>query len=257
MTRLIFIAASMLAAAQISAGVRIETVTRDIQTHTADGAADVVLVQDGMVRSNHAKSSSDTTIIRDAKFYLLDDEKKTYFVVDEAAKKKLAAEAGAILKQMQERVKNLPPEQRARMEKNLGAQMPGVFGKKDTFESKDTGKNETVDGRECRLWNLHKNGVIVDELCVVPFPSLPGKEDFDKAFKGLSEVFVVMTAGVTNSADYFEARDSIGGYPVRTRSFADAGQQSATETVLTKWVEESLPASTFAIPASYKKRKSP
>src|SRR5690349_8613404 len=241
MSRLLSIAAALLAAAPVSAGVRVETVSRDIQTGKADGwDADVMLIQDGMVR-DHATSFGITVIIRDGIFFVLNDAGKTYYVMDEAALKAAADEAAADLKEAQERVKNMPPEERAMLEERMARLTPSVFGKKNTYEWKDTGKNEIVDGRECRIWNLFKNGVIYHEQCVVQYSSLPGKEDFAKAFRDSWDVLDAMTNGGAKDPGYIDARKSMDGYPVRIRSFNDAGQMLASEHVLTKWVEEAIP----------------
>jgi hypothetical protein len=167
-------------------------------------------------------------------------------------------QAGAQMKQMQEQLKNMPPEQRAQMEKMMGAHMPGMMsGKKDTFEVKDTGKSDSAEGRKCRVWNLLKNGVVSEELCVVPFSSLPGKEDFQKTFKEIADAFAGMASGLPGAGDSIKARSSINGYPVRVRTFDDTGKPRGTETVLTKWAEESLPKTTFEIPAGYAKKELP
>ena len=108
------------------------------------------------------------------------------------------------------------------------------------------------------MWNLLKNGAVDEEHCVVPYASLPGKEDIAKAYRELWNAFVAGTAGGLMSVeDYAKARQSIDGYPVRSRSFDDDGKLRKSETVMTHWVEESLPTSTFEIPAEYKKVSPP
>lgn len=256
MNRLILIATAMLAATQVYAGVRIETVTRDIKTQVANGGAQVVMVQDGRIRMNNA-GHGNGMILKDSVLYVIDDKRKTYSELDKATMKQASDQAGAAMKQMQEQLKNMPPEQRAQMEKMLGANMPGMSGKKDTYEVKDTGKSETSEGRKCRVWNLLKNGVVNEELCVVPFSSLPGKEDFEKSFKELAEAAIGMAGNLPGAGDSIKARNSINGFPVRVRQFDDAGKPRGTETVLTKWLEESLPGSTFEIPAGYTKKALP
>jgi hypothetical protein len=252
-----FLVVTLLCATAASAGVRIETVTRDIKTQVADGGTQIVMVQDGKIRMNNAKNANGV-ILKDAVFYVLDDQKKTYMEMDKATIKKTADQAGAAMKQMQEQLKNMPPEQRAQMEKMMGANMPGMMsGKKDTYEAKDTGKSDSSEGRKCRVWNLIKNGAMHEELCVVPFASLPGKEDFEKTFKELAEGFEGLASGLPGVGDSIKARNAINGYPVRVRSFDGAGKPRGTETVLTKWVEESLPGATFEIPAGYKKKDLP
>jgi hypothetical protein len=257
MSKQVFLCSALLFAATASAGVRIESVTRDIKTQVADTGTQTVMVQDGKIRVSNAKEASGV-ILSDKMLYVLDDKKKTYSEIDKATMKKTMDQAGAQMKQMQEQMKNLPPEQRAQMEKMMGEHMPGMMsGKKDTYEAKDTGKSDTSEGRKCRVWNLLKNGVVNEELCVVPFASLPGKEDFEKTFREIAEAFEGMTSGMPGAGDAIKARKGINGYPVRVRSFDAAGKPRGTETVLTKWVEESLPGATFEIPAGYKKKDLP
>ena len=257
MSRSILICIALLFATAAPAGVRVETVTRDIKTQVVDGGTQVVMVQDGKVRVNNAKDASGV-ILSNSLLYVLDDKKKTYMEIDKATMQKTADQAGAAMKQMQEQMKNMPPEQRAQMEKMMGAHMPGMMsGKKDTYEAKDTGRNDTSEGRKCRVWNLLKNGAVHEELCVVPFSSLPGKEDFEKTFKALAEAFEGMAKGMPGAGDSIKARTAINGYPVRIRSIDETGKPRGTETVMTKWVEESLPGATFEVPAGYKKKELP
>ena len=244
MNKLILTAAAMLAATQVSAGVRIETVTRDIKTQVVDGGTQVVMVQDGKIRMNNSKHGNGM-ILKNSVLYVFDDTRKTYSEIDKATMKKTADQAGAAMKQMEEHLKNMPPEQRAQMEKMMGGNMGG---KKDVYEAKDTGKSETSEGRQCRVWNVLKNGKVSEELCVVPFSSLPGKEDFEKAFKELADATAGMTAGLPGAGDSIKARNSVNGFPVRVRYFDEAGKSRGTETILTKWIAESLAGSTFEVP---------
>jgi hypothetical protein len=255
MKNLILSASTLLMAVTASAGVRIETTTRDIKTQAVDGGPQIVLVQDGKVRMNNPKNANGV-ILKNSMFYVLDDQRKTYTEIDKATMQKTAEQAGAAMKQMQEQMKNMPPEQRAQMEKMM-AGMPGMSGKKDLYEAKDTGRNDTAEGRKCRIWNVLKNGTVQEEMCVVPFTSFSGKEDFQKAFKQLAEAFEGMAANLPGAGDSIKARNSVNGYPVRVRYFDEAGKPRGMETVLTKWAEESLPASTFEIPAGYKKNELP
>lgn len=257
MNKLILTVTALLAAMQVSAGVRIETVTRDVKTQVAEGGAQVVMVQDGRIRMNNSRNGNGM-IVKDSVLYIIDDKRKTYTELDKATMKKASDQAGAAMSQMQERLKSMPPEQRAQMEKMLGASMPGAMGgKPDTYETKDTGKSETAEGRKCRVWNLIKNGVLHEELCVVPYSSLPGKEDFEKAFRELAESAIGMAGNLPGATAAIEARKSVEGFPVRVRHFDATGKPRGTETVLTKWLEESLPGSTFEIPAGYTKKELP
>lgn len=256
MSKFIVLCTALLCATA-SAGVRIESTTRDIKTQVADGGPQIVMVQDGKIRMNSQKNANGM-ILKNSVLYVLDDKRQTYMEMDKATMQKTAEQAGAAMKQMQDQLKNMPPEQRAQMEKMLGDKMPGMMsGKKDTYETKDTGKTDMSEGRKCRVWNLLRNGQIHEELCVVPFSSVPGKEDFEKTFKELSESMAGIANAIPGAGDSVKARNSINGYPVRIRAFDDAGKPRGSESVVTKWVEESIPAATFDVPAGYKKKELP
>jgi hypothetical protein len=258
MNKLIFAATALLAATTALAGVRIETVTRDIKTKVAEAGAQTIMVQDGKIRMNMPKSAGGM-ILKNSVMYVLDDKKKTYMEMDKETLEKTADQAGAAMKQMQEQMSKMTPEQRAQMEKMMGGKLPPgmMSGKTDTWDARNTGKTDTSEGRKCQVWTLNKNGKLHEELCVVPFGSLPGKEDFEKTFKELAESFEGMADALPGAGDSIKARNSVKGYPVRVRFFEPTGAERAMETVVTKWVEESLPSSTFDVPAGYKKKEMP
>lgn len=249
--------ASLLVAATASAGIRVENVTRDIKTKVADGPTQTVLVQDGKIRASSGRDNA--MILKGTTITIIDDGRKSYTEMDKEQMKKMASQASAAMTQMQEKLKNMPPEQRAMMEKMMGSQMPGGMptDKPDVYESKNTGKTDTAEGRKCAVWNLLRNGKLIEELCVVPFSSLPGKENFEKSFKELAEAFAEFSKGMPNVENQVQVRSNVNGYPVRTRSYDAAGKLRGTETVMTKWVEESVPAASFEVPKGYKKKEMP
>ena len=248
---------SLLAATAASAGVRVENVTRDIKTKVADGPPQVTLVQDGKIKSTSGGGNS--MIIKAGQIIIVNDGKKTYTEMDKAQMQKMASQANAAMAQMQERMKNMSPEQRAMMEKMMGGQIPGGMpsGKPDVYEAKNTGKSDTVEGRKCALWNLTRNGKLMEEMCVVPFSSLAGKEDFEKSFKELAEAFAEFAKGMPNAGNAVQVRSEVNGYPVRVRPYDAAGKLRGNESVLMKWVEESVPATAFDVPKGYKKQELP
>ncbi len=237
-----------------SAGVRIETVVRDVKTKEQKGPTQVVEVQNGAVRAGSAEG---TVLIKDGTMFVLDDKHKTYSVMDKAAMESFSQQANAAMSQMQAQMKNMTPEQRAQMEKMMGGmKMPGASGKPAVYDAKDTGKNDTVEGRKCRIWNLTQDGAVIDEMCVVPFSSLPGKEDMQKTMKQLAEAFAGFAKGMPGAADQAKVRNSVNGYVIRSRPSFNGVPQSF-ESVMKSWTETSIPAATFEIPAGYTKKAMP
>ena len=253
---ILFIGAA-LSSSGAFAGIHVENVTRDITTKAQQGGVQTMLVQDGMMRTN--ASNGGVVILKGSTIIMIDDKRKTYREMTKEDLKKMAAGAGDMMAKMQEHMKNMTPEQRAQMEKMMGNRIPGGMGTgaPDSWESKNLGTTATVEDRKCQNWNLLRNGVPFQELCVVPYNTLPGKEDFQKVFKEMADAFGDLGKQVPGADSSAKARAAINGYAVRTRQYASDGKFQPTETIMTKWVEESIPASTFEVPAGYAKMEMP
>jgi len=258
-TTMLFIGTAILSSGAF-AGIHVENVTRNVETKAQEGETRVTLVQDGKMRVNATKGGA--VVLKGSSILMIDDKRKQYREMTKEDMKKMAAGAVDMMAKMQERMKNMSPEQRAQMEKLMGNRMPGGMGgmadgKPDTWESKNLGTTATVEGRKCQNWNLIRNGAPFEELCVVPYNTLPGKEDMQKVFKDMAETFGDLAKQMPGADSVSKARAEINGYPVRTRQYAPDGKFRPTETVMTKWVEESVPASTFEPPAGYTKMELP
>jgi hypothetical protein len=235
------------------AGVYIETVTHNLSTNTTDPAQKMYL-QGGSGRI--VGGDGNVSIIKGNTMYIVDEVEKSYVVFDKATMDKLAAKMNAELAQVKDQLARLPPEQREQMEAAMG-KIPGMGGndQKWTVEALDTGKSDKVDGRACRIWDIERNGELDEQVCVVPFASLPGKENFQTLFGNFSKVFdemaksVPMLAGMMGNE--FSAHVKTNGYPVRLRNYED-GKLAPEETLMKVWREETIPASQFEIPAGYK-----
>jgi hypothetical protein len=162
---------------------------------------------------------------------------------------------------MKDQLAKMPPEQRAQIEAMM-AKTPGMGGddQKWVVDVVDTGKSDKVDGRACHVWDVKRNGELDDQLCVVPFAQLPGKENFQAVFANFAKVFeemaksVPMLSGVMSNE--FSAQAKVGGFPVRSRGYEN-GKLGDEEQLVKVWREQAIPAAMFEIPAGYKPKKMP
>jgi len=256
MKNILIIGAAILSSSAL-AGIHVENTTHNIQTKAQEGDIKTMLVQDGKMRTNGTKDTA--IVLRGSSILIIDDKRKQYREMTKEDMKKMAAGAVDMMAKMREKMKNMSPEQRAQMEKMMGNHLPGGLGtdKPDVWDAKNLGTTATVEGRKCQNWNLTRNGAPFEELCVVPFNTLPGKEDMQKVFKDMAETFGDVAKQIPGSDAMPKAMSQINGYPVRTRMYASDGKFQPNETVLTKWVEESVPASMFEAPAGYRKMEMP
>jgi len=236
------------------AGVRIESVTRNIASGK-EGAAQIMYVQGGALRVE--TSNGEIMLFNNDTMYLIDNADRSYRSIDKATMEQLALTLGAAMQQMQAQLAKLPPEQRAQMEQLLGSRLGGAAAQKpDVYESVDTGRSDSVDGRACRTWQIKRNGMIDSEVCVVPYASLGGKEDIQALLRRMAEMFESLTKALPQAAasvtGAMHAYTRINGYPVRSRGFT-AGKPDGDEEVLKSWKEQAVPATMFEPPAGYKR----
>jgi len=254
MKRSNFVVISALCAQAATAGVYVEMVDHDIKADKTT-LAQKMYVQGGNGRFVDAEGHA--TLIKDGTFYIIDDKEKSYVAVDKATMEQLAKKISGAMEKMKEQLAQLPAEQREQMEKMV----PGMGGEKQwTVEALDTGKSDKVDGRACRVWDIKRAGELDDQICVVPYSALPGRENFQVMFANFAKVFeeiaksVPMLSGMMTNE--FGAQAKANGFPVRSRAYED-GKLGDDEQLMKVWREEAIPASMFEIPAGYKKKQMP
>lgn len=249
------IAAGLLAAPLATAGVYVETVDRDI-TSGSTTPKQKIYVQNGAGRFLDPEGRS--SLIKGDTLYMIDDKERSYIVMDKATMEQVAKKLNAQMEQLKEQMSKLPPEQRAQMEQMLGG--AGLGGSPRTVEVSDTGKSDKVDGRTCKLWDVTRDGVLDEQICVVPYSSLPGKENFSVVFGNFARVFEEMAKSVPMlsgmMANEFSAQVKTNGYPVRQRAYEN-GKLINEETLVKVWREEAIPASMFEVPAGYQRKQLP
>jgi hypothetical protein len=243
MKRIFIVVLGALGAQAASAGVYVELVEHDIASGKTE-LSQKMYVQNGLGRFVDADGRA--TLIKDGTMYIVDETDKSYVAFDKATQ----------MAQMKDQLAKLPPEQRAQMEQ----MMPGLSGteKKWVVEAVDTGKSDKVDGRSCRLWDIKRDGELDDQLCVVPYSSLPGKENFQAVFANFAKVFEEMAKSVPvlsgMMTNEFGAQAKVNGFPVRTRGYEE-GKLGDTEHTVRLWREEAIPATMFSVPAGYKQKQ--
>jgi hypothetical protein len=271
MKGILVLALASCAAKVATAGVYVEMVDHDRTANTTElvqkmyvqGSSgkfvDVPGKSDAPLAPGEAAPRETATVIKNGILYAIDDVEKSYVVLDKATMDMLAKKLNDGLEKVKEQLAKMPPEQREQMQQMLAKSIPGLAGgdQKWSVEAVDTGKSDKVDGRSCRLWDVKRNGELDEQLCVVPFSALPGKENFQTVFASFAKVFEEMAKAVPTLAglmsNEFSAQEKINGFPVRSRDYEN-GKLSDLERIMSVWKEQDIPASTFEIPAGYKRK---
>jgi hypothetical protein len=207
------------------------------------------------VRSESDVSGRKMTMIFDGTAQVMrtiDDTAKTYTEMTKADMEKMSAQMAGAMTQMQEQMKNMPPEARKRME----AMMQGrgaAAGPAAQTEYKKIGTDKAGKWT-CDKYEGTRNGEKVSELCTVAPTALgftPG--DFEVT-RQMAEFFSKL---MPQGADQMfrvgsNAPNGFSGLPVRMVIFRNGAPSLTSE--ITDASRQNFPDSIFAVPAGYTKR---
>jgi hypothetical protein len=111
-------------------------------------------------------------------------------VMDEATIKQLAGQMSQAMAQYELMLKNVPPQQRAMMEKMMKKQMGNMMPQSiPTAESKLSkgGKNKMVAGYKTTHFQEKKDGQLNNEYWVVDWDKIEGGDQVREAFLGMTK----------------------------------------------------------------------
>ncbi len=227
-------------------------------TTTTDGPAQSHQIQidkDWMRAEHDTPSGEKGAFVFDGvkqMIWIINYDKKTYSEMTKADVEGMGHQMTDALARMQEQMKNLPPEQRARMEEMLkGRGMPGsTVASRTTYRKAGT---DAVGRWTCDKYEGYREGQKVLELCTVDPKALGFVEaDFEVARK-LAEFFKqLMPQNVDNVFSVGKSEDQgFSGVPIR-RVFFTGPRQIATET--TEVSRRQFPMTTFEVPAGFRKQ---
>jgi hypothetical protein len=193
---------------------------------------------------------------------MIDHARKSYIVIDEATLKDLVGQVSAAMQQVEEAMKNMPPEQRAMMEQMMKQRGmgPAPAAPKPT-ELRRTGERGDQHGFAAEKYEVLRDGRKIREVWVTPWDRIDGANDARAVFEEMADMMKETMEALAKSpmggalADQnsFEHLKALGGYPVVTREFDENGTLE-TETVLKSATRKELAPADFQPPAGYAKQ---
>jgi GLPGLI family protein len=181
------------------------------------------------------------------KMISVDTKAKTYWTKTFAEmQKSMKAAAGKMDQQLaglQEKMKEMPKEQREMMEKMMGSRMGGKAGDVQMTRTKETRK---ISGFTCTKY-VAKEGT-KELMTIWATTEIKGFEPLMKDYEELARQMTSMNP--TFAKGLIDAMSKIEGFPIQT----DWGEMS---TVVTKVEQRSTPESEFAVPAGYRLTQPP
>jgi len=184
---------------------------------------------------------------------LIDNEKKTYTEMTKEDVDALGGQMSAMMAQMEQQLKNLPPEQRAQIEammKGRGMGAGAAVAPKVQYKKVGT---DTVGKWTCDKYEGYTDGKKTNEVCTME-PKALGftASDFDIT-RELAAFFTKLMPA--NAAQLFSigtgGEQGFSGIPVK--SVATVGGRQVT-TEVTEVSRQAFPDAIFQVPAGYQKQ---
>ena len=162
----------------------------------------------------------------------------------------------AMRAQMQERMKNMPPDQRAKMEAMMG---PGAAddGKAHDWKFESMGQKKTINGFACEMYRVSEDGKVREEQCVSPWSAgLVKKSDFAGIQKFAESMMDDFGGTRGHSGEHLRAAsEKAPGIPIPRVPIEENGQRGEEEQIKTQARLD--PGVGVAIPAGYTKKDMP
>lgn len=265
----------MLAAASASAGVTVEMEVKDLTTSPPEQEAGTMRIEGKLLRIDSAAGGGQKTsaIYRGDRrsLLVLDHDQRRYMELDREMVEGLAGQLSAAMQQMEERLAELPPEQRAAVQRMMEQQMPGLAAGSagadaGPTEIRRTGRRDTVSGIPCAYVEAWRGGEKVRELCVAGWGDVTAGREALAVFEDMGDFFeevldtfaeaMPMGRGALPIPDNpFQDMSRLDGFPVVVRLFEDG--EVARETVITRIEETAVDPASFEPPAGYQRQEMP
>jgi hypothetical protein len=195
---------------------------------------------------------------------IINHANKTYMVMDKATVDQMVSQLGGVMAQMQEAMKNMPPEQRAAMEKMMAGRLGGAAPAAEPVVMHNTGEHGTEAGYAAVRWEATRGGRKIREMWVASWSSIHGAAEAQAAMSAMAEYGKSMMESLSKSGlpigrsidDSLFQFQALNGFPVVTREFGDDGK-ATSETTLKGARQETIPASEFQPPAGYHQQQLP
>lgn len=239
----------LAAAAVVSLSAQSQGITL-IQSETRDGKATTTLTQ--MDRTHIRTETGSGVFIFDGDAQVMrvvNMERKSYTEITKADMQKMSQQMSAAM----EKMKDLPPAQRAQMEKMMaGRGMPGAGPASAPLAYKATGSDKAGQWA-CAKYDGMRASEKVVELCAVE-PKALGLTPAD--FEVAKQLAEFMKSLMPQMADQITvmgtpAEQGYSGFPIRRSQFSNGKVTSVSE--LKEIKREAIPASAWQAPAGFKR----
>lgn len=191
-----------------------------------------------------------------------DAERREYYVIDQQSMGQMAGQVSEAMKQMEEALKAMSPEERAMAERMMKQQMPGLQRTQKLERTlRKTGESDTINGYDCEYFEILKQGRKTQDMCVAKWNDIEGGPEAADAMIAMGKFFQSMHDAFASGAgvdlmgeqdEFFAHMRELGGFPIYTRDYDDSGALESESSLKTSRLD-SIDAAKFEPPEGYRK----
>ena len=193
------------------------------------------------------------------KLIMINHDDKTYIVLDEAAMEALGSRMDQVMNEMEEALKEVPPEKREMVRKMMKERMPGMADSEEEPQIKKAGSGK-VGEYSCTKYDVYKGDVKIMQHCVAPWSKIKGGDEMKSAMLAMGDFMDTMAEkfsssssfagpGVQSERNMFKQLRKLDGFPVQTIMYQQGEVIGESSLVSSK--EETVDASAFEPPKGY------
>lgn len=201
--------------------------------------------------------------------YMIDHKKRTYMVIDKEQIEALASQMSDAMKQMQEALAQVPPEQREMMERMMKGKMPSSDYKPPSpAVVTDLGQSGSVNGVSCQWKQVSRDDRLERKVCVADPSSIAGAQEmvtlahemreFAEGLRQLATSVsnMPMIGGGSISSVSAGMSAELNGFPLIAEDYDGEGKLIRRSTFESA-DEVAIADGEFAPPSGYKKQSMP
>lgn len=189
-------------------------------------------------------------------WFLQHDERK-YIEMDQETLDQMSTQISGVLAQMEEQLKNLPPEQRERVRQMMKGRMPDMEEAQPSAppEIRATGESREISGYACRHYDVFQDGSKVAEVWATSQSNVAGAENLSSVFEQLAEFYKNLTRNFAQFQTGFDFNvlADLDGFPIQMQNFEDG--QLKSEMLIQEIVETTDSGTLFEKPVGYQEQK--
>lgn len=245
------------------AGVLFEFETTDL-TQPELGADTIHTLVDGeriMVDVSGPRGANADMVYRGDRREMIgiNHEDQSYVVIDDATIVAIGEQLSGLEAQIQEALKDAPPEQRAMMEEMIRQRMPQARNSAPvpSYSIKPTGESGEENGFPVRKYELYSDSKLSKVFWVTDWDNVEGAREAVAAFESMADFISDLQDAMPNFAKSpavgshaYEHFDDLDGFPVVTIDIGADGAPTG-ETRLKTSAEQEVDPAAFEPPAGY------